>query len=59
MDVKITFLHSDLHKRSIWIIQKVLKFQERKPRLQVQKELVGLKYTPRQLYKKFDSFIVS
>ena len=59
MDVKITFLHGELEekiymKKPEGFIQK----DEEKKVCLLNKSLYGLKQSPRQWYKRFDSFMI-
>jgi hypothetical protein len=60
LDVKTTFLHGDLDEE-IYMEQPEGFVQDRKRRFvcKLKKSLYGLKQSPRQWYKKFDSFMVS
>ena len=60
LDVKTTFLHGDLDE-DIFMEQLEGFLQHQKERLvcKLKKSLYGLKQSPRQWYKKFDSFMVS
>ena len=60
LDVKTTFLHGDLDDE-IYMEQPEGFVQHQKGRLvcKLKKSLYGLKQSPRQWYKKFDSFMVS
>eukprot|EP01018_Ginkgo_biloba_P031117 Gb_21340 [translate_table: standard] len=60
LDVKTTFLHGDLDEE-IYMEQPEGFIQDRKRRFvcKLKKSLYGLKQSPRQWYKKFDSFMVS
>jgi hypothetical protein len=60
LDVKTTFLHGDLDEE-IYMEQPKGFVQDHKRRFvcKLKKSLYGLKQSPRQWYKKFDSFMVS
>ena len=60
LDVKKTFLHGDLDEE-IYIKKTEGFVQHQKGRLvcKLKNSLYGLKQSPRQWYKKFDSFMVS
>ena len=60
LDVKTTFLHGDLDEE-IYMGQPEGFVQHQKGRLvcKLKKSLYGMKQSPRQWYKKFDSFMVS
>ena len=60
LDVKTTFLHGDLDE-DIYMEQPERFVQHQNGRLvcKLEKSLYGLKQSPRKLYKKFDSFMVS
>ena len=60
LDVKTTFLHGDLDEE-IFMEQPEGFVQHHKGRLvcKLKKSLYGLKQSPRQLYRKFDSFMVT
>jgi hypothetical protein len=60
LDVKRTFLHGDLYEE-IYMEQPegFVKHCKRRSVPKLKKYLYGLKQSPRQWYKKFDSFMVS
>jgi hypothetical protein len=60
LDVKTTFLHGDLDEE-IYMEQPEGFVQDRRKRFvcRLKKSLYGLRQSPRQWYKKFDSFMVS
>ena len=60
LDVKTTFLHGDLNE-DLYMEQPKSFVQGRSRRLvcKLKKSLYGLRQSPRQWYKKFDSFMVS
>eukprot|EP00253_Pinus_taeda_P026021 PITA_26021 len=60
LDVKTTFLHGDLNEE-IYMEQPKVFVRGRSRRLvcKLRKSLYGLRQSPRQWYKKFDSFMVS
>jgi len=59
MDVKTTFLHCDL-KECIYMVQPIGYINQTYPEhvCLLKKSLYGLKQSPRQWYKKFDSFVL-
>ena len=60
MDVKIAFLHGDLHEEIYMEQPEGFKVSEKENLVcKLKKSLYGLKQAPRQWYKKFDSFMVS
>ena len=60
MDVKIAFLHGDLHEE-IYMVQPEGFEEKGKEHLvcKLKKSLYGLKQAPREWYQKFDAFIRS
>ena len=60
MDVKTAFLHGDLEEQ-IYMSQLVGFIDSKHPNYVclLKKSLYGLKQSPRQLYKKFDMFVLS
>ena len=57
LDVKISFLHGELEER-IYMKQPERYIQERQENTSSQKSLYGLEQSPRQWYKRFDSFMI-
>lgn len=59
MDVKMAFLHGDLHKEIYMVYLKRFVKGKRTFGLQAEKSFYGLKQVPREWYHKFDAFIWS
>ena len=59
MNVKTTFLHGDLEE-SVYMVQPKGFIQPRQEHLvcKLRKSLYGLKQSPRQCYKCFDSYMI-
>ena len=60
LDVKTTFLHGDLNEELYMErLEGFVQVRNRRLVCKLRKSLYGLRQSPRQWYKKFDSFMVS